>query len=364
MKVVLVDPADLGQRMPHLFTLKAVTYWTQQGAEVRTVRGADLPLWAWEFDPDLVQVTTPLFSWFLADAVRAVASWSRRSADVEVGGVLASSFAKDLSDAGGKVRPGIWWEVESSPPACDAVPGIPISRFFATHGCGGCPLGLMIDPDVGETACLVPRFEGRSIREVPGWQAHVCDAHGGLRELMDNALNMASSDVLWRVREAITKPTNLSSGVEANTFDDRAGEILAPVPFRPWRTAFDETREERGVARTFDILEQHGVAPERVHVYVLYGHRDDLEDAIHRATWVLQRGGWPFAMRYVPLNWRGGKHDYLPPNWSREDYMNFGRWVNTLKVTGLAKGWKPQVERVVPYARWLADGAGHARPQG
>jgi hypothetical protein len=42
---VLVDPADLG-RMPHVFTLKALTYWRGQGVDVRVHQGEAIPLWA------------------------------------------------------------------------------------------------------------------------------------------------------------------------------------------------------------------------------------------------------------------------------------------------------------------------------
>jgi hypothetical protein len=357
VRVVLVDPGDLG-RMPHLFTLKAITYWRGQGADVR-VAGPEPPLWAFDGEPpDLVQITTPLFSWDMAAAEATVRAWSYRSGDVEVGGVLASNFPARFAKYGVKVHHGIRWEIESARPACEDFPDLPISRFFATHGCGGCPLGLMVDPDNGQPACLVPRFEGRQLRAVPGWEGHVCDRHG-LRELMDNALNMASPEVLWRVREAITRPTNLSSGVEANTMDDRAGEILGPIPFRPWRTAFDETREERGVVRTIGILKANGVDPKGVHVYVLYGHRDDLADAEYRVRRVFELGAWPFAMRYVPLNHFAGKRDYLPPAWDRQDYVDFARWVNVQKRIGLAKNGRPQLDRLVPFERWKREGRGH-----
>lgn len=362
MQVILVDPQDLG-RMPHLFTLKALTYWRSQGAEVK-VLGPSPPLWTFEEHgdkPDLVQITTPLFSWHMDAAERTVRSWAYRFGDVEVGGVLASTFPHRFEKYGVKVRKGIWWEIESSRPACEDFPDLPISRFFATHGCNGCPLGLMLDPLNNQPACLVPRFEGRQLREVDGWKDHVCDKHGGVRELMDNALNMAPNEVLWRVRETITKPTNLSSGIEANTFDDEAGEILGPVPFRPWRTAFDETREEKGVARTFDILEANGVPPERVHVYVLYGHQDTVEDAEYRVRWAFNRGAWPFAMRYVPLNHTTGKRSYQPPDWDPQDYIDFARWVNLQKRLGLSKQGRPQVDRLIPFRKWMQDGAGHGR---
>jgi len=358
MRVVLVDPRDLG-RMPHLFTMKALTYWREQGADV-TVSGRGT-LDSFIERPDLVQITTPLFSWYLDESLDSVRQWAATGCDVEVGGVLASNHTKAYEALGVRVRRGIWWEIEPSRPACEDFPDLPISRFFATHGCNGCPLGLRVDPDNGEPACLVPRFEGRMLQEVPGWQDHICDRHGGLRELMDNALNMAPTEVLWRVREAITKPTNLSSGVEANTMNDRAGEILGPVPFRPWRTAFDETREERGVVRTIEILAANGVDPKRFHVYVLYGHQDDLEDAEYRVRRVFELGAWPFAMRYVPLNHTDGKRTYLPPRWDRRDYIEFARWVNIQKRTGLAKSGRPQMDRLIPFRKWVEDGAGHPR---
>lgn len=358
MIVALVDPGDLG-RMPHLFTLKALTYWRGQGVDVR-VAGPHPSIEDFTDPPDLVQVTTPLFSWLMDESLASVRAWAALRSDIEVGGVLASNFPREFEALGIRVRPGIAWEIEACRPACCDFPDLPVSRFFATHGCRGCPLGLMIDPDNGQPACLVPRFEGRELREVPGWEAHVCDRHGGLRELMDNALNMAPPEVLWHVRAAITRPTNLSSGIEANTMDDRAGEILGPVPFRPWRTAFDETREEHGVVRTIEILAANGVPPERVHVYVLYGHRDDLPDAEYRVRRVLEMGAWPFAMRYVPLNWFDGKRTYLPPNWERGDYIDFARWVNRQKVVGLAKSGRPQLDRLMPFDRWKREGRGHA----
>lgn len=351
MRIALVDPEDLG-RMPHLFTLKALTYWRAQGADP-VVAGPQVPLWAFDEPPDLVQITTPLFSWLIDDALATVGRWSRLGADVEVGGILASDNPKPFEDMGVKVRPGIWWEVEECKPACCEFHGLPTSRFFATHGCRGCPLGLRVDPDNGQPACLVPRFEGTTLREVPNWEEHICDKHGR-RELMDNALNMAPHDVLWRVREAITRPTNLSSGVEANTFDDEAAEILAPIPFRPWRTAFDETREERGFVRTLELLEQHGVERKRVHVYVLYGHQDDLADAEYRVRRVFEEGAWPFAMRYVPLNWFGDKRAYRPPQWEQVDYVAFARWVNVQKRF-IPKSGSPQLDRLWSFEKFKRE---------
>ena len=352
-KVALVDPGDLG-RMLHLFILKAVNYWRSQGCEVEVVTEGVVPLWAYEKPPDLVQITTPLFSWFLKDSLDTVRAWSRLTSDIEVGGVLASSSPKEYEDLGIKLRKGIWWEIEPFPPACCDFGPIPVSRFFATHGCRGCPLGLRIDPDNGDFACLVPRFEGTKLIEIEGWADHICDDHGR-RELMDNAVNMAPSDVLWRIRKAITKPTNLSSGVEANTFNDEAGEILGPIPFRPWRTAFDETREERGFVRTIEILKANGVPPEKVHTYVLYGHQDNLEDAEYRVRRTLEEGSWPFAMRYVPLNWTGDKRGYLPPSWEREDYIKFARWVN-LQKRFIPKRGKPQLDRLWSFEKFKKEG--------
>lgn len=325
MRVLLVEP-HYDHPFTHLFILKAITHWRGRGAEVSWTKGFGIETEGKSFD--LVQITTPIFSWAMGTAIETILYYKQRypQANFEIGGVLASNHPKLIEEKTG-VRPhiGIHKEILNAAPSWDAFPKERLCRVQITVGCG-----------VGCGFCLVPKMYGPRSYEVENWQSHFNDALPIWHVIDDNlsqALTTISGldDRLLAFCREHPHRFDLNSGIEPRTFTEKVADVLTQLPIWPYRTAFDEVSEEKYVRRTIEALLQRGLSKQKIHVYLLYGYKDSLDDATYRLNVLFEYGVVPFAMRYVPLDWFGPRQGYRPPEWDPLHYIDFARYVNQLK---------------------------------
>jgi hypothetical protein len=327
LKVLLVEP-QYEHPFPHLFLLKAITFWRLQGAEVSWTRGYGIET----SDPDLIQMTTPIFSWAVPHSIQQVKFYRERfpKAKLEVGGVMATTHAKVYEDATG-IKPflGVHQGIVNCRPSWEDFPNEKLCRVEMTVGC-----------NVGCGFCIVPKIEGTSVYEVWNWQTHF-NPKAETNHVIDNNFSLSVSSIrgfgdrLLSFFQDFKGTFDLNSGVEPQSFSERVADVVCALPIKPIRTALDEVKEADKALRTIEILHQHGFNANQIHVYLLYGWKDDIQDALYRLSLLVPEGkeplATPFAMRYVPLDWFGERFDYQPPQYTREDYIQFARYVNMMK---------------------------------
>ena len=341
MKVLLVEP-NYEHPFPHLFILKAITFWRDQGAEVMWTKGYGIE--ASGYEPNMIQMTTPIFSWAVPNCIQLIKFYQEHypRAKIEVGGVMATLHAKIFEAATG-IKPfeGVHGGIINSRPAWEEFPKQKLCRVMITAGCG-----------VGCGFCLVtPMYKAKSY-EIFEWQSHFAERDyyhviddnfsqsiATIKGLGDRLLEFFST---WTKK----KTFDLNSGVEPRSFNDSVAATVCQLPIKPIRTALDETSEADFTLKAIQILHQKGFDPRRIHVYLLYGWRDDIQDALYRLSILMPEGkppiAVPMAMRFVPLDWFGGRFDYQPPQYHRLHYIDFARYVNQLKrhsLFSLTKRW-------------------------
>ncbi len=328
-KVLLVEP-DYEHLFPHLFLLKAITFWRGQGAEVSWTRGYGLEIEGSQ--PDLIQITTPVFSWAVPNSIEQIKSFRERfpNTEIQVGGVMATTHSKVYEDTTG-IKPfeGVHAGIMNSRPSWEDFPKERLCRVMTTYGC-----------NVGCGFCIVPRAYKPLPVEVWEWRTHFNPRAETTHVIDDNfSLSITTikgfGDRLLAFFQSFKGTFDLNSGVEPQSFSERVADVVCALPVKPIRTALDETKEVDKTMKVLEILHQRGFKANQIHVYLLYGWKDDIEDALYRLNLLVPEGkeplATPFAMRFVPLDWFGGRFDYQPPQYTREDYIQFARYVNMMK---------------------------------
>lgn len=186
--------------------------------------------------------------------------------------------------------------------------------------------------------CVVPRKEGRprptntiaSLWRGEPWPKHL--------HLLDNDFFGQPRDQ-WeaRIGEIIDDGFKvcLNQGINIRMVDEDSAKALAAIPYfddsfktrrlyTAWDNIGDEERFFRGVAR----LEEHGIPPRDLFVYMLVGYdpRETWERVFYRFDKMLARGVRPFPMvfgdraRRLPLGSYPGKVEHLTLG-------HFQRWV-------------------------------------
>lgn len=128
--------------------------------------------------------------------------------------------------------------------------------------------------------CIVPKKEGQ-IRPYRTWQDIVRPDTEKLI-LMDN--NILACDYGIEQLESMIGSgyqIDLNQGMDARLVDNKVAEILSKLKWiRFIRFSCDQKSQIEPIRRTIDLLEQHGVRPYRVFVYLLV--TTDVEDAAER----------------------------------------------------------------------------------
>jgi len=116
---------------------------------------------------------------------------------------------------------------------------------------------------------------------------------------------------------------NFNQGLDFRILTPEFAEYLGHTRFRTWRFnarrvsfAYDSPSMEHHVKRGIEILQDNGVAPSAVMVYILVGFNTDIGQDIERVRIVEELGADPYIMRY---NGNEGPHSIL---------KHFARFIN------------------------------------
>lgn len=197
----------------------------------------------------------------------------------------------------------------------DALPHHNPNATFTTRGCvRRC------------TFCTVPKIETDFI-ELAQWEPKPI--------ICDNNFLASDPDHFNRVVDRL-KPLSgidFNQGLDARLLTKHHADRLAELDMRFVRLAWDDIRIERHFIRAFELLRQAGFPKKIIRSYVLIGHKDTPEDALHRLETIRQLGVTPYPMRYQPLD-ALRRNDYVAPGWTDRELKRFVRYWSNLNRLG------------------------------
>lgn len=116
---------------------------------------------------------------------------------------------------------------------------------------------------------------------------------------------------------------DFNQGVDARLFNDERVSLLAQIPVKPLRIAFDDVKTEDAYVKAIKLSYKHGIKD--FSNYLLYNFRDYPEDLYYRMRVnvllceELDVNIYSFPMKYHPIN---GEHshdrDFIGEHWNRK----------------------------------------------
>ena len=181
--------------------------------------------------------------------------------------------------------------------------------------------------------CVVPTKEGKPWNEMTVAELWRGDPYPRKLHLLDNDFFSLPT---WQTHVRDIQDGGFkvcfNQGINIRLITDEAAEAIASIEYRDDQfqsrriyTAWDNLKDEKIFFRGIDRLENAGVPPKNVMVYMLIGYdqREDWDRILHRFDRMVERGVMPYPMVY---------------NNERRDLKAFQRWA----VTGLYRAvpWK------------------------
>jgi hypothetical protein len=158
--------------------------------------------------------------------------------------------------------------------------------------------------------CVVPKKEGRprAVNSIPDiWRGEPYPKH---IHLLDNDF-FGQPEEQWKARVAEILEGQFkvcfNQGINIRLITEQAAEWIAKLPYyddsfkaRRLYTAWDNLKDEGIFFRGVDLLEQAGVPPTHLLVYMLVGYRqgETLDEIMYRFTRMTDRGIKPYPMVY------------------------------------------------------------------
>lgn len=239
-----------------------------------------------------------VFSWCLDDAYSRAVWYKALGYTVKIGGPALYARRVDfdgIADMGGDYPDAIWQH-----------------NHQATFASRGCPVGCWF--------CIVPKAEGAEFTLLPDFPVRpiLCDANL-------SALPADYQDyIVKRYLEHRIPLLDACQGFEPATFTEDVYNRWKVINQGDWRLGYDESSEGDAVRRMLTILKH--LPSRKKRVYVLIGN-EPLDTCLGRIRQVIDWGGEPFAMPFVPLN----AHTRTPSiryDWTHQDLINMARWSN------------------------------------
>lgn len=196
-------------------------------------------------------------------------------------------------------------EIDSMFPDYSIYPKCGYAIGFLTRGCvRACPW------------CVVPKKEG-NIRPYMTW-SEIKRPDSRDIVFMDN--NVLACDYGMEQMESMVGQdvrVDFNQGLDARLATPEVAKILAGLKWiRFIRTACDTDANMEAVGKMVDLLNQRGVKPYRIFVYVLV---QDIESAERRVQFLRKIGAQPFAQPY---------RDFTTNAEPARELKDFARWVN------------------------------------
>ena len=116
---------------------------------------------------------------------------------------------------------------------------------------------------------------------------------------------------------------DFNQGVDARLFNDETVSLLAQIPVRPLRVAFDDVKTEKAYTKALEMSVNHGIKD--FSNYLLYNYRDKPVELYHRMRInvdlceKLNVSIYSFPMKYHPLrDEHSHDRDYIGKHWNRK----------------------------------------------
>lgn len=116
---------------------------------------------------------------------------------------------------------------------------------------------------------------------------------------------------------------DFNQGVDARLFNEERVSLLAQIPVRPLRIAFDDVKTETAYVKAIKLSHQHGIKD--FSNYLLYNFKDRPEDLYYRMRVnvmlceELDVSIYSFPMKYHPIrNEHSHDRDYIGVHWNRK----------------------------------------------
>ena len=116
---------------------------------------------------------------------------------------------------------------------------------------------------------------------------------------------------------------DFNQGVDARLFNEETVALLAQIPVRPLRVAFDDVKTEKAYTKALEMSVKHGMKD--FSNYLLYNYKDKPEELYHRMRInvdLCEQLGvsiYSFPMKYHPLrDEHSHDRDYIGKHWNRK----------------------------------------------
>jgi hypothetical protein len=324
-RVLLIEPAYKA-KYPPLGLMKISTYHKLRGDEVVFYKGTSAAVRDQNWD--IIYITT-MFTFQWKTSVETIQFYQRgkqkNKKNIKVGGVLASLLQDDVeNETGIKPHFGLWGEVDRMPPDYALTNGVynyytnNASIGYMTKGCKNrCPY------------CAVPRLEPEFVPFIP--LEKQVDPNKRDLILLDN--NVLASPEFPRIVDEIERQgfhegaklgnakryVDFNQGVDARLLTEEKMELLAKLPLKPLRLAFDDVKLEKLYIEKIRLAHKYGTR--RLSNYILFNYDDTPENFYRRLQINIELNEelglsiFSFPMRYIPLDAKGRK--YVGPNWTK-----------------------------------------------
>lgn len=303
-KVLLVEP-DYYTRYPPLGLLKLSTYFKQQGAETKLVRGKTYPPW----EPDEIYVTS-LFSWAWKPVWDAIHYYRSQfpNTPIILGGVYASLLPEHARLSGAtNVHIGLHHEAEQCVPDYDLVPEWDTSLLFASRGCVR-KCGF----------CSVPKLEGKPSNLIYDVGDLILPRHKRVAFFDNNILTVDNWKNVFMTARDMNKVVDFNQGLDARAVTDEVAEVICTMKFELIRMAYDFIGIRGYVQKAIATLASHGIDKRKLIFYCLYNYIDSPEDFFMKIKDLLNWGVVAYPMRFEPLCTLE-KGNYVAPKWTAKE---------------------------------------------
>ena len=127
----------------------------------------------------------------------------------------------------------------------------------------------------------------------------------------------------YKKRTGKLRLVDFNQGVDARLFNEEIVALLAQIPVRPLRVAFDDIKTEKAYTRALEMSVKHGMKD--FSNYLLYNYRDKPVELYHRMRInvdlceQLNVNIYSFPMKYHPLrDEHSHDRDYIGKHWNRK----------------------------------------------
>jgi hypothetical protein len=343
-RILLVEPA-YKSKYPPLGLMKISTYHKLRGDYVRFTKGCDSLMRDEKWDR--IYVST-LFTFYWDVTVKTI-QFYRRSvrlpSDIFVGGVMATllgtglseetgaTIIKGLIDQPGVLDPGDRHRVDELIPDYQILDEVEHNYLlndsyiaYATRGCPNrCSFCAVhtIEPTFAPYIPLKKQIMG--VEEIYGPKQHLI--------LLDN--NVLASDRFERIINDILelgfhkgakmankgRRVDFNQGTDANYLTSDKMALLARIPIKPLRIAFDHIALRDIYVSKIKLARDNGIL--NLSNYVLYNHTDDTPEDFYERLRIncqlnLDIGTkiYSFPMKYIPLDAKN--RSFVGTHWNRK----------------------------------------------